>query len=1034
MPRASRRTRIGILLAVVVVIVVIASLSGLAHFWTDYLWFQSVDFTSVFRGVLLTKVLLALVFIAIFFGLMFVNLLIADRVAPKELPADGADELVVRYRDVVAPRGRWVRIVTSAVFALLAGVGANREWNNWDLLRYHVSFGVKDPLYHNDVGFYVFELPFIKFLLGWVFEALIVVFIVTAVAHYLNGGIRLQGSDRHVTPAVKTHLSVLLGVLALIKAVDYYFQRLELVLSRDHVVNGATATSVHADQPARTLLIAIAVIAAALFLFNIRQKGWTLPIVAVALWTLVYILVGAAYPALYQALRVNPSELTRERTYIQDNINATRAAYALNQVTVAKNYSYTPTVTKAEIQGNSQQAQANQQTLANVRLLDPAVQLKNTFDKYQALRSYYQFNDLDLDRYMMPNPSSPTGQSQETATIASVRELNGSVPSGFVNQHLQYTHGYGAVLAPISQGGVNADGTPAFTLSDLPPTGTPALNTYPQIYYGIGPDTGGYVIADSKTPELDYENSKTGAQVTNSYKGKGGVSAGSIVRRAAFALRFGDPNFILSGQINPSSRVMYIRNVDARVRKAAPFLKFDGDPYAVILNGNVYWVIDGYTTTDNYPYAQNADTTGVPGTSGLSSTFNYVRNSVKVVVSAYDGSMHFFVTNAQGCTGASPTCDPVIKVYEKAFPDLFTPLSQADKIIPGITTHFRYPEDIFRVQTNMYGRYHLTNANDFYSQAQAWSVSPDPGSGQLSSSSPLLQTIVGNNGQFVPAPVQRLQPQYVLAHPPGSTQQSFLLLTPFVPVGSSTERQNLTAFMTASSDFGPNGQNGSYGQLTVYETPAGETVDGPALITNAIRSNPAISSELTLLNQQGSNVELGEVAVVPIDQTLLYVQPVYVESSANQIPTLKDVVVVYNSTAYQSSNASLDNALCQIKNPDGSRPFSSYCNTVEAEAPPLVGSGSTGASGTSGSSTPGSSTTTPSTTPNTTPAPSTPPPAAGATVPSLLAKAQASFNAAEAALKTGDLAGYQRDIQAGITYVNQAQEAAAAAKPGASGR
>jgi uncharacterized membrane protein (UPF0182 family) len=1004
LPRASRRTRIWILVGIVAVIVLITSLSGLAHFWTDYLWFQSVGFTSVFRGVLLTKVLLALVFISLFFILMFVNLLIADRVAPKDLPSDQTDELVVRYRDVVSPHARAIRIVTSAVFAILAGVGANREWNNWDLLRYHVSFGVKDPQYHKDVGFYVFQLPFIKFLLGWTFEALIVVFIVTAVAHYLNGGIHLQGPDRHVTAAVKTHLSVLLGVLALIKAVDYYFQRYELVLSRSHVVNGATATDVHANKPALTLLIAIAIIAAALFLYNIRQKGWTLPIVAVALWTLVFILVGAAYPALYQALRVSPSELTREKPYIQDNITATRASYGLDKTIVDTTYTYSPTVTKPEVQGNSQQAQANQQTLANVRLLDPAVQLKNTFDKYQALRTYYQFNDLDLDRYMMT--SSPNKPPQEVATIASVRELNQSVPSGFVNQHLQYTHGYGAVLAPISQNGVNSDGTPDFTLSDLPPTGVPSLtDTGAQVYYGVGPDTGGYVIAASKTPELDYENSKTGTQVTTKYQGKGGVTAGSIFRRAAFALRFGDPNFILSGQISPSSRVMYIRNIDDRVRKAAPFIKFDADPYAVILNGNVYWVVDGYTTTDNYPYAQNADTTGVPGSSGLASTFNYVRNSVKAVVSAYDGSTHFFVTNSG---------DPIIRVYQKAFPDLFTPITKADSIIPGITAHFRYPEDIFRVQTNMFGRYHLTNAADFYSQAQAWSVSPDPGSGQLSSSSPLLQTLVGNNGQFVPAPVARLQPQYVLAHPPGSTQQSFLLLTPFVPISSSANRQNLTAFMTASSD------PSNYGQLTVYQTPPGQTVDGPALITNAIRSNPTISAELTLLNQQGSNVELGEVAVVPIDQSLLYVQPVYVESSANQIPTLKDVVVVYNSKAYQSSNASLDNALCQIQNPDGSRPFSSYCNTPEAKGAPLVGV-APNAPSTPATPTPSGS--------GTTTVPTTTPPPTGSSVTSLLAKAQAAFAAANAALKTGDLSGYQKDIQQANSYVNQAQAAASGTSP-----
>ena len=457
LPRSTRRFRITILVVIVALIILVASLRGLAGFWTDYLWFQSVGFTSVFRGVLLTKLVLALVFIGLFFAMMLGNLLIADRFAPEDVDPAQTNALVVRYRDYVFPRARWVRIGVSVVFALLAGWGASREWNNWDLFHYHVSFGVKDPQYHRDVGFYVFQLPFIKFLIGWFFEALVVVLIVTIVAHYLNGGILPQASAKRSTTAVKIHLSVLLGILALIKAVDYYFQRLELVLSRSHIVNGATATSVHADRPARTLLIAIAVIAAGLFLYNIRQKGWMLPAVAVALWVLVYLIVGVAYPALYQALRVNPSELSREAPYIQRNIDATRTAYNLTNVKVDNNYSYSPTVTAAQIQGNTPQAVVNQQTLANVRLLDPAVNLLNTFDKYQGLRSYYSFNDLDLDRYPL---DGPTGQTQMTATIASVRELNSSVPSGFVNQRLEYTHGYGAVLAPIGQSGVNADGTP----------------------------------------------------------------------------------------------------------------------------------------------------------------------------------------------------------------------------------------------------------------------------------------------------------------------------------------------------------------------------------------------------------------------------------------------------------------------------------------------------------------------------------------------------------------------------------------------
>lgn len=967
------------MVVVVALIVILLSLRGLAGLWTDYLWFQSVGKTSVFRGVLLTKLFLALVFIALFFVLMMASLEIADRFAPEDADPNQLNELVLRYREHVFPRGRTVRLVTSVIFALLGGAGASKEWNNWDLFRYSLNFtGANsiDPQYHRNVGFYIFRLPFIQFLLNWAFEAFIVVLIVSVVFLYLNGAFSPQSSDRRATAAAKTHVSVLLGVLAIIKGVDYYYERLELVLSRSHTVNGATATSVHAQKPALFLLMVIAVIAAVLFLANIRQRGWILPTAAVALWAVVAIIVGGVYPALYQSLRVKPSEFTREKPYIQLNINATQYAYGLNNVQVDSSYSYSPTISPSQIQGNSDQSVANQQTLGNVRILDPAVNLLNTFNKYQALRSYYSFNDLDLDRYNLA--LDPPALPQTTATIASVRELNNAVPSGFVNQHLTYTHGYGAVVAPISQNGVNpTDGTPNFSLSSLPPTGVPTLNpTGSEVYYGVGSSASGYVIGRSKTPELDYENPNTGQEKTTSYTGKGGVAAGSFLRRLAFALRFGDANFVLSGQITPSSRVMYIRNVVARAQKSAPFLKFDSDPYAVIANdGQLYWILDAYTTTDNYPYSQNANTDRVPLNSGLRTTFNYVRNSVKVVVNAYDGSMYFFDMG---------TGDPILSVYERAFPDLFIPVSQADNLIPGISEHFRYPEDIFTVQTNMYGRYHLSNPADFYSQAQAWAVSPDPGSGLLSNTTEGAATAAASTTSG-PPPVNRLAAQYVLAHLPGQTTQDFMLLTPFVPIASSTASQNLTAFMTASA------YPGQYGQLNVYDLPPGSTIDGPGLIANAIRSNTAISSEMTLLNQPngGSSVELGEVAIVPIDDTLLYVQPMYVESSTNQVPTLRDVLVVYNNTAYHSNNASLDAALCQIQNgPNGQKPFGQYCNTAAAVTtlPSVTGNPK--------SKTPSSTTTT------------VPP---GQTVQSLIRQAYADSSAAQTALKAGDLGTYQAD-------------------------
>jgi uncharacterized membrane protein (UPF0182 family) len=986
-PRVSRRTRgivVGALVAVIVAVVILRALAG---FWINYLWFSSVGFTSVFRGVLLTKVVLAAIFVTIFFVVMMASLTVASRLAPTELDPGQANELVVRYRELAWSRGRQIRLAVSIVFALLAGVGTDREWNNWDLFHYAVSFGVSDPQFHRDVGFYVFRLPFIEFLIGWAFEAVIVVLIVTAVFHYLGGSILPQARHQRVSPGAKAHLSVLLGLLAIVRAVGYYYDRLALVLSRSHVVDGATNTSVHANAPADFILMAIAVIAAALFLANIRQRGWVLPAVGVALWGLVSLLIGVAYPAIYQALRVNPSELTREATYIQRNIDATRAAYGLSKIKVHDSYDYSPTVTTSEIQGTSQpQSQVNQQTIANIRLLDPQVDLLNAFNKYQALRSYYSFDQLSVDRYVMSLNGDPP---QETGTLSAVRELNSSVPSGFVNQKLVYTHGYGAVVAPIGEAGVSPGGEPAFTLQGLPPQGQPSLDTAKgaEIYYGLGPDTGGYVIADSKTPEVDYENA-AGQQITGHYAGDGGVPAGSLLRRAAFASYFGDANFLLSGQITPSSRVMFIRNVTARVQKAAPFLKLDSDPYAVILNNQVYWIIDAYTVSDNYPYSQNANLDGLPANSGLQTTFNYVRNSVKVVVSAYNGSMKFYAWDPN---------DPILRVYMRAFPDLFTPASKAPA---DLVAHFRYPEDLFQVQTNMYGRYHLTDASDFYSQAQAWAVSPDPGSGPLSDTS-FASGGVGANGLVSAPSVPRLPPQYELASLPGSSrpEENFLLVTPFVPISATGSSQNLTAIMTASSD------PGSYGELNVYPLPAGTTVDGPGLISNLIRANQQISTELTLYNQQGSQVELGEVAVVPIDDTLLYVEPVYVESTATHVPTLDDVVVVYNGKAYHSGNASIDNALCQITNPDGSKPFSNYCNTAAAQSTAPVTTATPGGSG-SGSST------------------TTTVPQRGVTVQSLLAQASADFASAQKALQAGNLGTYQADVQQAQQAVQKAQQMA----------
>ncbi|MDQ1367532.1 MAG: uncharacterized protein QOE57_3574, partial [Acidimicrobiaceae bacterium] len=741
LPKRSRRAIRGriIIVAAVVLFILFASLRSIASFYTDYLWFKELKFTSVFRGVLVVQVLLAVVFCLLFFALMLGNLAIADKIAPRFRPTGPEDELVQRYREAVGLHAGKVRIVVAAIFALFAGIGTRSQWNNWLLFRHATSFGVKDPQFGRDVGFYVFQLPFIKFFIDWLFVAIVITLVVTVVFHYLNGGIRVQSPIQRVTPQVKAHISVLLGGLALVKALGYWFERFELALSTKHVVNGATYTSVHADLPAKTLLIVIAIFAAGLFIYNIYQKGWTLPIIAVSLWGLVWVVVGGIYPAVIQALRVKPAEIVKEKPYIQRNITATRVAYGLNNVTTHQ-FQGIGTLSAADFAADS----SNLANLSNVRLLDPAF-VKDAFNKLQEIRSYYQFNDLDVDRYSLGGAL--------TQTLTAVREIKSpDVPAGFVNQHLLYTHGYGAAMSPANQTGINpSDGTPNFVISDIPPqsaAGAPTLDeTGAKVYYGEKQSN--YVIVDSAQQELDYQDRTTGQNLTSKYAGTGGVAMGSIFRRFAFALRFGDPNPVISGLVTSKSRILYVRSIADRVRKAAPFLKYDSDPYAVAYNGKIYWVQDAYTVTNRYPYSQTASTDRISGQSGLNGDFNYVRNSVKVVIDAYNGTMKFYVVDST---------DPIIKTYQKAFPELFTPGKDMD---PGLRAHMRYPEDLFRVQTNMYGRYHLTTPDDFYTQANAWTISQDPGSGPPSN---VTQPSSSTNaaGQVVTTRQQRMQPTFQL--------------------------------------------------------------------------------------------------------------------------------------------------------------------------------------------------------------------------------------------------------------------------------
>jgi uncharacterized protein len=859
--RRHRRVRIWLIVAVIVLIALLASLKTLATFYTDYLWFASVNQSAVWRGMLGVKLGLFLVFAAVFFVVLWANLAVVDRMTPSMLTLGPEDELVRRYQQLVIPRAFLVRTIVSIVIALIAASSTVGEWQNWMLYIHGVSFGVKDPLFHRDIGWFVFKLPFIEFVISWTFASLVVITIITAVAHYLNGGIRPQGRPPRVAPQVKVHLSIMVAVIAVVKAVGYYYQRFTLDLSSNGYVQGAGYTDVHARLPALTLLFWISLLAAVILLVNIRGRGWLLPLLAVGLWAFVAVVVGAIYPAVVQALKVSPAQSTLELPYIQRNIKATQAAYDLTPSNVTQEpYAATQSLTPA-------QEQSDAATFNDIRLWDPSQAITGpTYTKVQQERSYYQFTTQALDRYMVDGALTPA--------IVAVRQVNSNnLPAqGWVNTHLQYTHGYGMIVSPANT--ATSNGQPVFGVENVPPQSEPGWPqiTQPNVYFGV--DEPGYVIADTKQKEIDYEL-EDGQNQESTYTGSGGVQLNSFLKRAAFAVRFGDLNVLISDLITSNSRMMFVRDIQAEVQKAAPFLSLDADPYAVLVNGQIDWVQDAYTTTANYPYSQDADTSAVNPNSGLAGqTFNYVRNSVKVVINAYTGKMTFYVMDPS---------DPIIRAWMATFPSLFT---SASNMPASLQDHLRYPEDIFTVQTAMYGRYHIPTAAAFYNAGDAWSLSQNPGAG--SPTSALQSTYTTNSqGQVVQGQIQRMSPIYQVLEIPGQSTPTFNIMEAYVPVSQNDSVQTLASFVFGNCNFGPD-----YGKLTVFETPAGESFDGPALIDARILQNTTVSKAITLLNQGGSSVELGNLLIVPVDGSILYFRPLYLEGR-NALPVLTDVIAVY---------------------------------------------------------------------------------------------------------------------------------------------
>jgi len=840
--------------------VLLLSVRGIANFVTDYLWFDSIEYNQIWRKVLVSRIILAVIFITFFAVLCWINLWLADRLAPQYRESSPEEEAVMRFREIIGPRWGWVRIGVTLLFALSIGAGAASQWRNWLLFTNSVDFGQVDPHFGRDISFFVFRLPFLTFLVSWLFTALTLILVLAVAMHYLAGGIRLQSLKERVTPQVKAHVSFLLAAMSLVRAIGYQLDRYALSYSTDGKFSGLSYTDVKARLPVLSLLTLIALLSVVLFLVNIRRKGWGLPAVAVGLWALVSIVMGGIYPLVVQRFSVDPDETTKEAPYVSHNIAATKTAFGLAGVD-QRIFEYDEDLSGTDVATSELNVPA-------VPLLDAGISVQ-TFQLQQAERSFFQFDtgELDVDRYVI--------DGVPTQVLVSARELNpaGIPESGWESEVLSFTHGNGLALAPANR--IN-DSLPTFLIGDVPLENDIADDVpieQPRIYYGE--NMGGYAIVDTDRDEIDSIDGST--RISHNYDGAGGVTAGGFWRRSMFSLRFQSIDPLISDFVRDDSRFVWNRNIGSRVRKVAPFLEFDHNPYPVVVDGRIVYVVDAYTTTSNYPYAQTRNGLNLAGRSGLRTNFNYVRNSVKATIDAYDGSVTLYVVDET---------DPIIGVWQKVFPELLRPF---DEMPAGLVDNLRYPEDIFTVQTNMWAKYHIDvdETADLLEGSDEWAVAQDPG-GVLGAG----ETSVTDSQGVESRSETRVDPYYSLLRLPDDTKQEYVIFRSFVPFSADDQRKELQSFMVGVSEVG----DADYGRLVSYEIAnrgGDNEAPGPGLVASQITSQEEVSRQISLLNarDEGSSVEFGDLIVVPIENSLIYVRPMYVIATGTKQPNLEWVIV-----------------------------------------------------------------------------------------------------------------------------------------------
>lgn len=901
------------IVVVVVALLVVAILAVVltASFWVNWFWFGSLGLRQVLWTRYVAQWALfggAALVAALFFGLNV-------RYAARQLL--GAPVTVQGQQVVLAPR--LVTVAAALGGIVVGGLLGSAAAGDWPLVLNYLNrtnFGVTEPIYGRDAAFYVFTIPLLTALRSWLLGLLILTSVAVGALGFLRYSQGLARRQTSLPREVRGHLSILGALTLAVFSFSYWLANFNLLYSTRGYVFGAGRADIVAQRPANYILLVISAAAALLLGWNAFARRLRPLVAALGIWGVAAVVVGVLFPAGYQSFIVRPNELRQETPYIENNIRLTRQAYGLEGIT------------QGQLQGDArltaQDIAAYGNTVNNVRLWDYRP-LQTTYNAIQRIQQYYEFADVDIDRYRFPAQSGAAA----TQVTLSARELDvDQLPpraQNWQNRHLVYTHGYGVVVSPVNR--FTPQGRPELLLRDLPVTGDENFRLQrPEIYFGERTDD--YVIVNTRLREFDRPGSDTqaaagaqpGQEVYTRYAGTGGVPVDSIFKKLVFAAAFGDSRILLSADLPSSSRALYHRNIQERVSRVAPFLRLDRDPYLVILDGRLIWVQDAYTVTGRFPYSEP-----LPGRD-----FNYIRNSVKITVDAYTGDVTFYAVDER---------DALLQTYRKTYPDLFKPVSAAPA---ALVEHFRYPEDLFTVQAETYSTYHLTTAQAFYNRDNQWRTARETFGGRL----------------------QTMEPYYVNIRLPGQDREEFVLILPFTPAGEG--RNNMVAWMAARMD-GPN-----YGQLQVYTFPQGKFIDGPQQIDARINQEPSISSELTLLDQRGSQVIRGNLLVIPVGDALLYVQPLYLQATNSPIPELRRIIVTSAAQGVVMSDT-LEAALTALaQNRSGI-----VLAQPGAQPPPTTGT------------------------------PSTPP--AGGAPAATPQQALEAYNRAQEALRRGDWAAYGRE-------------------------